>query len=309
MSKILSSFISRTVANISDQNDRDTIIRWFLDSRQILDSDLPKKQKAKELYKHLDSKAVAGGFWRSTVTTLKNYKNSNLPLPLKVALPTALAGLAAFGGQGAGVAAFGGAIGLPVVFLLFLGTAGVTSIVEPFLKGDKVSDPITKLLLTLAVLESKRRISKEIANAMRDTPIAPRKAELSDDIVQMQADFLALSPTEFECHVMALFEAAGYPSGVTQASNDFGLDGWAQLPNGVAVVQCKRYAPDNKVGRPDIQQFKGVLEEQKASYGYFVTTSSFTEHAKQSALLDPLLTLVDINKLCEWQKAGKVLLK
>lgn len=46
-------------------------------------------------------------------------------------------------------------------------------------------------------------------------------------------------------------------------------------------IQAKRYT-DNPVGKPEIQQFVGALNEQKASKGVFVTTSTFTKGAIES---------------------------
>jgi restriction system protein len=39
-------------------------------------------------------------------------------------------------------------------------------------------------------------------------------------------------------------------------------------------VQAKRW--ENTVGRPDIQQFAGALQSQKARKGVFITTSDFS---------------------------------
>jgi len=66
------------------------------------------------------------------------------------------------------------------------------------------------------------------------------------------------------------------------------------------ITQCKRNSTDNKIGRPTIQQFKGVIEEQNALRGYVVTTSTFTEEAIQSAELSEKLVLVDIDSLVRW---------
>jgi hypothetical protein len=67
---------------------------------------------------------------------------------------------------------------------------------------------------------------------------------------------------------------------------------------------CKRNAPDNKVGAPMIQQFKGVIEEQAAIRGYFVTTSSFTDMARQSAEKSDKVILVDMDFLVGWEKTA-----
>lgn len=45
-------------------------------------------------------------------------------------------------------------------------------------------------------------------------------------------------------------------------------------------VQAKRYAPDNTVGRPAIQQFIGSLTGEGAAKGVFVTTSTFSNGAR-----------------------------
>jgi restriction system protein len=86
----------------------------------------------------------------------------------------------------------------------------------------------------------------------------------------------------------------------TRKSNDFGVDGCAIHPEGLMIVQCKRNVTENKVGRPTIQQFKGVVEEQNALRGYVVTTSAFTEEAIESAQLSAKLILVDMDSLVRW---------
>ncbi len=58
-----------------------------------------------------------GIVFRGVTEALKNYKDASLPLSLKVAIPVALGAAAVLGGQGAGLAAFGGAIGLPVILV------------------------------------------------------------------------------------------------------------------------------------------------------------------------------------------------
>jgi restriction endonuclease Mrr len=68
------------------------------------------------------------------------------------------------------------------------------------------------------------------------------------------------------------------------------------------IVQCKRNATANKVGRPTIQQFKGVVEEQNAHRGYVVTTSAFTEEAIESAVLTSKIVLVSMDDLVRWHE-------
>ncbi len=77
-------------------------------------------------------------------------------------------------------------------------------------------------------------------------------------------------------------------------------------PDGLIVVQCKRNSEDNAVGRPIVQQFKGVIEEQKAFRGYIVTTSRFTEEARSSAEQNDRIRLIDWQELLVWHERGAV---
>ena len=60
----------------------------------------------------------------------------------------------------------------------------------------------------------------------------------------------------------------------------------------------------NPVGRPALQQFKGVIEEQTAYRGYFVTTSRFTNEAKESAEKSNRIVLIDGPALFRWHRDG-----
>lgn len=61
----------------------------------------------------------------------------------------------------------------------------------------------------------------------------------------------------------------------------------------------------NPVGRPAIKQFKGVVEEQGAFRGYFVTTSRFTNEATESAAKSDRIRLVDGAELVRWHREGR----
>ncbi len=91
---------------------------------------------------------------------------------------------------------------------------------------------------------------------------------------------------------------------VTPVGSDAGIDGVAKDGQRVILVQCKRYAVDNSVGRPAIQQFKGVIEENAADLGVFVTTSAFTAQARESAAKNDCILLVDGVRLGRWHRDG-----
>ncbi len=61
---------------------------------------------------------------------------------------------------------------------------------------------------------------------------------------------------------------------------------------------------DNPVGRPAVQQMKGVLEEQKALRGYIVTTSRFTNEAVERASKNSKLRLIDGQTLLTWHQVS-----
>ena len=292
---------------VSAERDRDEIIRWFMKARDILGRDASTAEKATALYQSTDTIRFAQLLANTVGTSIKNYYGANLPLTLKVAVPVTLIGAGFFGMQGAGLLAFGTGIGLPVVLLLFLGTAGATAVVEAFVKDRSVRDPLTRLLLMFVAFETARRAKKELLDAMRADAMVPERAQIPSDTEDVLAFLMDMDPVAFERHVMSFFEQDGHPTGLTARSNDFGVDGYVFHPDGVIVVQCKRYSVDNSVGRPAIQQFKGVIEEQRAFKGYFVTTSRFTNEAAESAAKSDRILLVNGDDLVRWHKEGRKL--
>jgi restriction system protein len=84
-------------------------------------------------------------------------------------------------------------------------------------------------------------------------------------------------------------------------SGDGGVDGVIDqdaLGLDRIYVQAKRYT-DNKVSSGEIRDFFGSLDRFKANKGLFVTTSSFSPAAKETAeLLSKRIVLIDGNLLC-----------
>lgn len=113
----------------------------------------------------------------------------------------------------------------------------------------------------------------------------------ADVAAQLLDRLRAANPEFLEQSVLDVLVAMGY-GGVEQrarrigGSGDGGVDGVIdQDPLGLAriYVQAKRYAPDNIVGRPQVQGFVGALHGQQANQGVFITTSGFSREAIEYA--------------------------
>jgi hypothetical protein len=307
---IRAGFIHALIAaikSIPNSTDRQDVLLWLMDVQLILSEEKTTPHKVQDIYASMNSlKAlqVIGDLLRDVGRT---YCDSNYPMALKVALPATAVSASVIGAQGAGIAAFGTAIGLPVLFLVFIGVAGVTSVIEAFIKDPSSRDPLVKLIDTLIKYENQRRISKELAAAMRAEPAMPeRSTDLPSEDLPLIASLRMMDSYDFEKHTMSFFQSWGFDTAVTRKSNDFGLDGYVLHNEGVIAVQCKRNSENNPVGGPDIQRFQGAMADRTAYRGYVVTTSYFTEPAYASARLSKKIVLIDIAELLTWHHGASI---
>lgn len=103
--------------------------------------------------------------------------------------------------------------------------------------------------------------------------------------IQVYAAILNNHPSFFERMVVDLLLKMGYgydqSSGIVVGGpHDGGIDGIInedKLGLDLIYLQAKRYSPDNKVGRKELQAFVGAME--RIQKGVFITTSSFTSEA------------------------------
>ena len=170
--------------------------------------------------------------------------------------------------------------------------------------------------------DSPRLAQKPAADAAPATPapVVEERTELDPDeqiengIARIHADVAdqlltriqAQDPEFFEKAVLDLLMAMGYGGAEgsatrTQLSRDGGIDGIIDqdaLGLSRIYVQAKRYASDNTVGRPAIQEFVGALAGNAASQGVFLTTSRFSVDAQRYAdQVQARIVLVDGAKL------------
>ncbi len=128
------------------------------------------------------------------------------------------------------------------------------------------------LIITIifAICLFKRRISKIDANKIR--------WKLEDS-----------NPYEFEELVADMFKRLGYQSvKTTPKSGDVGADITMKRKGIKYVVQVKKYAESNKIGRPDLQRLQGSAQHFHATGMIFVTYGFYSrpalDYAKQHGI-------------------------
>lgn len=93
-----------------------------------------------------------------------------------------------------------------------------------------------------------------------------------------------MDPRKFEELVAAIFRAKGYDVVLTPATRDGGFDMRAFHKTDVGffltLIECKRYLPENRVPVSVVRGLYGVTDDERATSGLIVTTSSFTKDAK-----------------------------
>lgn len=116
------------------------------------------------------------------------------------------------------------------------------------------------------------------------------------------------SPDFFERLVVDLLVTMGYGGSRRDAgkaigkSNDGGIDGIIKedkLGLDIVYIQAKKW-DTTVVGRPEIQKFVGALHGQRARKGVFITTSRFSQDAKDYvSLIDSKIVLIDGQELAQ----------
>jgi restriction system protein len=161
---------------------------------------------------------------------------------------------------------------------------------------------------------------EDAADQLPDRPALASRAETPDEIMraahrQIEAslaqdllDRIQAAPPEFfERLIINLLLGMGFGGSATAAgralgrSGDDGVDGVIDqdvLGLDRVYVQAKRYKIGNNIGSGAIRDFFGSLDRHKASKGLFVTTSSFSPSARETAeFLSKRIVLIDGEQL------------
>lgn len=125
--------------------------------------------------------------------------------------------------------------------------------------------------------------------------------DLLNRVVTCSAEF-------FEKLVIDLLVKMGYGGSRKDASErigksgDEGIDGIIKedkLGLDIVYIQAKRWNT-TVVGRPEIQKFAGALQGQRAKKGVFITTSTFSNNARDfSSKIDNKIVLIDGRELAK----------
>lgn len=137
--------------------------------------------------------------------------------------------------------------------------------------------------------DSSARETLDVSTATPSETLEIAYENLRDELADELLDRLRkLSPSFFERVVVELLVKMGYGGSRADAgkaigkTGDGGIDGIIKedkLGLDVVYIQAKRWET-NPVGRPDVMQFAGALQAQKANKGIFITTSRFTDDAR-----------------------------
>jgi len=137
------------------------------------------------------------------------------------------------------------------------------------------------------VVESKG--ISEVSTATPSEALESAYENLRDELAdELLGKLKKTTPSFFERVVVELLVKMGYGGSRVDAgkaigrSGDGGIDGIIKedkLGLDVVYIQAKRW-DNNPVGRPDVMQFAGALQAQRANKGIFITTSRFTDDAR-----------------------------
>lgn len=133
-------------------------------------------------------------------------------------------------------------------------------------------------------------------------------AELFSALKKDPSTLYKLTPRRFEELIASIFRNQGFEITLTPESNDGGYDVIAVHHSRFTgtekyLVECKRYAEDNKVGVGVVRGLYGVVCSENATKGLVVTSSYFTKGARdfETRNLDRM-SLHDYQVLADWIK-------
>lgn len=157
---------------------------------------------------------------------------------------------------------------------------------------------------TVAAVQDRVLAPEQTPDEVMEAANLQLRAALSDEVLERVK---ASPPAFFEQLVVQLLIRMGYGGSREEAgravgrSNDGGIDGIInedRLGLDAIYLQAKRW--EGLVGRPEIMKFVGALAGQRATKGVFITTSWYTQEAKDYASSSQYkVVLIDGARLAE----------
>jgi len=128
-----------------------------------------------------------------------------------------------------------------------------------------------------------------------------RTRERRKEMLAATRNIYSLTPSEFEEYVGILFEKDGYRVKRTGGSGDQGVDLVVSRNRERSLVQCKRY--ESVVGPGAVRELIGAMTNARATHGFLVTTSGFTDGARKEARKAPYqIRLLDGREIVRWAR-------
>lgn len=170
---------------------------------------------------------------------------------------------------------------------------------------SKVLGKLEELIASGEYVEKLYEDDNEIEEPKQNIIITDINEEVKKYFKKHPEKLFELSSRKFEELVASILEDMGLDIQLTKATRDGGTDIIASIKNALTsiliLVECKRYAPDNKVGVGIIRNVIGVHTLRNPSKSIIVTSSTFTKDAlKEAAKLETKLDLKDYDDLKGW---------
>jgi restriction endonuclease Mrr len=144
----------------------------------------------------------------------------------------------------------------------------------------------------------------------RSGVVAVTDPRLIQHFLDHPEDLRQIGSRTFEEFIAELLARFGYKPRIGPPGRDGGIDIYAeryQVASELLLVQCKRYAEDNKVGVGVVKQLYADVEQCHATSGLVVTTSYFTAPALDYIeAVKYRLAGRDFERLKEWLAAARI---
>lgn len=167
----------------------------------------------------------------------------------------------------------------------------------------------TAVIIERILPNSKKKTSSKKNSTTKKTsnnkPSSQYKKLNDKDLLNSEID--SLSGEDFERLVYLYFKDKGFKPETTPKSGDHGVDLVITDPkDGYKIaVQCKRYKNTNSIGNGDLIKLEGGKKFYRCNGTLFITTSSYTQKAKEFAESTKMETwnrLHVFDKIDKWRK-------